>query len=89
MKAWLFPLTLCPLARAETIQVTVNGMVCAFCAQGITKKFQREPSVNSIHVDLDKKVVKIETKDGQDLSDGSISSGITDSGFNVVSIVRE
>lgn len=76
-------------ALAKTITVTVNGMVCAFCAQGITKKFKAEAAVKEVHVDLDNKVVKLETKEGQDLDDKVITQGITDSGFNIVSITRE
>ena len=33
------------LAGASQITATVNGMVCAFCAQGITKKLNAEPAV--------------------------------------------
>ncbi len=76
-------------AMAKMITVTVNGMVCSFCAQGITKKFKSEAAVKEVHVDLDNKVVKLETKDGQDLSDKVITDGITESGFNIVSISRE
>ncbi len=76
-------------AMAKMITVTVNGMVCSFCAQGITKKFKAEAAVKDVKVDLDNKVVKLETKDGQDLNDKVITEGITDSGFNIVSITRE
>lgn len=34
----LFALTFGAIANATTLQAHVNGMVCAFCAQGIEKR---------------------------------------------------
>lgn len=76
------------LLFANTINILVSGMVCAFCAQGITKKFKGEPAVKDVHVDLDKKIVSVNTKEGQDIGDDAIKKDITDSGFNVVEIKR-
>ena len=75
-------------ARAEDITVTVKGMVCPFCAQGITKTFSKKPPIKSVHVDLEKKTVKLETKEGASLSDDEIKTSIADSGYDVVKIER-
>ena len=85
----LFTLLLFPSASwAEEITITVKGMVCSFCAQGIKRTFKQNENVRDIQVDLDKKLVHIETKDGTTISDEALRQAITDSGFDVVSIVR-
>lgn len=75
-------------AFAETIKVEVNGMVCSMCAQGIEKKFKKMDAVKSIKVDLDNKLVEIETGENQSLTDEVITKNIQDSGYNVGSIKR-
>ena len=37
---------------AQKVDVTVGGMVCSFCAQGITKKFKARPEVEAVKVTL-------------------------------------
>jgi copper chaperone CopZ len=76
------------LAGASQITATVNGMVCGFCAQGITKKFNAEPAVKSVDVSLEKKSVKIDLKEGKDLDDKTIEKILKDSGYNVEKITR-
>lgn len=73
---------------AENIKVTVKGMVCSFCAQGIKKTFLKNDKVKNINVDLDSKLVAIETKDGAALGDEEITSTIKDAGYEVLSIER-
>lgn len=75
-------------AFAAGAKVTVNGMVCAFCAQGIKKKFSTEP-VEKVEVDLDKKLVSLEFKPGKTLSDEQIQTAIKEAGYKVVKIERE
>ena len=81
-------LALCSPANAETIKTSVNGMVCAFCATGIEKSFKQQPAVQSVNVDLDNRLVTVETKKGQTLDDATCTKLITDAGFSVVSIQR-
>ncbi len=73
---------------AKDIKVTVKGMVCGFCAQGITKKFKAQPEIESIDVSLEKKTVSIKTKNQQDISDQAITQILTESGYNVEKIER-
>ncbi len=75
-------------ATGDIITIAVKGVVCAFCAQGITKTFKKEPAVREIKVSLEKKLVTLVTHDGQDISNEKITDDITRSGFNVVSIER-
>jgi mercuric ion binding protein len=75
--------------RAETIETTVNGMVCAFCATGIEKTFRKQPEVASVKVDLPTKLVTITTKSGKTLSDAKIKEVVTYSGYTMGKIVRK
>ena len=76
-------------AFAETIHTTVNGMVCAFCATGIEKTFRKQPEVESVHVDLAKKLVTVKTKPGKTLPDAKIKEIVTYSGYKMGKIQRE
>lgn len=79
----------CPsVGAAENIKVTVKGMVCSFCAQGIKKTFLKNEKVKDINVDLDSKLVSIETKDDAALGDEEIRTTIKDAGYEVLAIER-
>jgi copper chaperone CopZ len=64
-------------------------MVCSFCAHGIKKTFTRKEGVESVDVDLDKKVVTITTKQGANLTDSEVKESIVDAGYEVLSIERK
>lgn len=81
--------SLSSVAYAQDISVKVSGMVCAMCAQGIQKKFKKLPEVKKIKVDLDSKVVTIQTKQEKDVTDEVIKKLITEAGYNVTSIERK
>ncbi len=76
-------------AQAETIKATVNGLVCSFCATGIEKSFKAQPAVDQVKVDLDSKLVTVQTKQGKTLDDATVTKVITDAGYSVVSVARE
>lgn len=77
-----------PTAFAASAKVSVNGMVCAFCAQGIKKKFSDKAAVEKVDVNLDTKVVSLDFKKDQKLSDEEITQAIKDAGYTVVKIER-
>ena len=76
-------------ASAASIEVKVSGMVCSMCAQGIQKKFKTHQEVKELNVDMDSKLVKIETHEGKDISDETIKKAITEAGYNVTEITRK
>ena len=76
-------------AEQVTVTVTVKGMVCSFCAQGIKKTFMRKDGVEKVDVDLDKKLVTITTSQGVTLKDAELTESIVDSGYEVVMIERK
>jgi copper chaperone CopZ len=71
---------------AETVKATVNGMVCAFCAQGIEKRLSAMPATKAVFVDLKKKIVAVEAKDGQALDGKAISHEIKEAGYDVTKL---
>jgi copper chaperone CopZ len=80
---------LSPIAlHAEEITITVKGMVCSFCAQGLKKTFSRNGSVSTVEVDLDKKIVSVTTKDGAILSDEELTKIVNDAGYDIAKIAR-
>ena len=81
-------LSLCGVAAAETIQATVNGMVCGFCATGIEKTFKAQPEVKAVNVDLEKKLVTIDTREGKTIDDSRIKKLLGNAGYSVLGIVR-
>ncbi len=76
-------------ARAMTIEMDVNGLVCAFCAQGITKTLRGFPATADVVVSLEKKLVAVSTKDGQDIPDDELKRALTNAGYEVKAIHRE
>ena len=73
-----------PAFSAEIEKITVNGMVCAFCAQGIEKTLTAMPETQAVYVNLKQRVVLVEPKLGQKLDIAKIRNGITDAGYDVV-----
>jgi len=74
---------------ADTIKATVNGMVCGFCATGIEKTFRAQPEVKTVNVDLENRLVTIQTKQGQTLDDSKIKKLLGNTGYSVVAVARQ
>jgi periplasmic mercuric ion binding protein len=70
----------------QTIKANVNGMVCAFCAQGIEKKMRALSQTQDVYVNLKQRVVAVELKEGQVLSNDQVKSIIKDAGYDVTFI---
>ena len=66
--------------------VSVNGLVCDFCARALEKVFGKEEAVKDIHVDLDTKILTIQFNENQTLDEDKLTKLITDSGYNVEEI---
>lgn len=77
---------LSPALAATSVKANVNGMVCAFCAQGIEKRLMKLSSAKEVFVDLKKRVVAIEAKDGQTLDAKQVAAEIVDAGYDVTKI---
>lgn len=90
MNAIVFSLLLCfsSLVSAKTIEMDVNGLVCAFCAQGIQKTLKAFPATEAVYVSLENRIVAVQLKDGSDIDDATLRKAMTDSGYTVVAIRR-
>ena len=75
-------------SAANTIKIDVDGLVCAFCAQRIEKKMKAQAATDKVFVSLEKKVVAVSLKHGQDISDDKLRAEITDAGYVVKGITR-
>jgi copper chaperone CopZ len=75
-------------AHAATIEMNVNGLVCAFCAQGIEKQLRKFPATADVIVSLEHKLVAVALKDGQDIPDTELRRALTNAGYTVKAIQR-
>lgn len=76
------------LAAPKTIRIDIDGLVCAFCAQGIEKKLKKHAATDKVFVSLEQKVVLVKLKEGQDIADDKVKADITDAGYALRGIVR-
>jgi len=76
------------VAHATTIEMHVNGLVCAFCAQGIEKKLRKFPATADVVVSLEQRLVAVSLKDGQDIPDTDLRKALTNAGYTVTEIQR-
>ncbi|MEP7043961.1 MAG: heavy metal-associated domain-containing protein [Dokdonella sp.] len=76
------------VARATTIEMDVNGLVCAFCAQGIEKKLRSFAATDDVAVSLEQRLVAVAMKPGQDIGDEELLKALTDAGYTVKAIRR-
>ena len=77
-----------PAFAARSIKVDVNGMVCSFCAAAIERRLKSLSATKAVYVNLSKKIVALELKDGQDVDLDKVAEEIRDSGYDVVKIGR-
>jgi len=75
-------------AQAATIEMDVNGLVCAFCAQGIEKKLRNFAATEDVAVSLEQRLVAVAMKPGQDIGDDELRKALTDAGYTVKAIRR-
>ncbi|MBA4274510.1 MAG: heavy metal transporter [Alphaproteobacteria bacterium] len=76
-------------ARAEQITLSVTGLVCAYCVQGIEKKFREVEAVTDIDFNLDTGTVTLTTKENGDVSDDTIKDIISFGGYGLTDIQRK
>jgi cation transport ATPase len=74
------------LAAEPTVKLQVNGMVCAFCAQGIEKRLTAMPETGEFYINLAKKVVAVQPKDGRSIDVAKVTAQITEAGYDVVKV---
>ena len=75
-------------ATAATIELTVNGLVCGFCAQGIEKTLRRNAATDDVFVSLENRLVAVATKPDADIPDDVLRKALKDAGYEVKAIAR-
>lgn len=75
-------------ARAETIEMTVHGLVCGFCVSSVEKALRKHPATQDVVISLERKLVVVETRPGTDIGDEDLRKALKDTGYDVKSIVR-
>jgi copper chaperone CopZ len=73
----------------RTIEMKVDGLVCAFCAQGISKKLGKMDATADVLVSLENGLVAVALKPGKDLSDQVLRDTLTDAGYLLKTIDRK
>lgn len=63
------------------VHVQVKGMVCAFCAQGLTKSFKKLSEVQDVTVSLEGKFVHLVLKKDVTLEDSKILQTVKEAGY--------
>ena len=86
---FIISLGICSLAAADTIKATIKGTACDFCASAIEKTFRAQPEVKAVDVDLENKLVTIQTRQGQTMDDSKIRKLLGNAGYSVAAIARE
>ena len=76
------------LTDSQVAVVSVQGMVCDFCAQSIEKVFMKRIEVKGINVDLEDQKVVIYLEKETDIEDTTISTIFEDAGYTVETINR-
>jgi cation transport ATPase len=74
------------VAEPVSIRAEVNGMVCAFCAQGIDARLRKNKASKEVYVNLKNRVVVVELKDGQTFTLDAFTADVTESGHTVTKV---
>lgn len=74
-----------PVASAETLEIEVYGMTCAFCVDSLERKLTDLPSVSKVEVSLKSKKVRLETL-GETPNIEAIKQAILDAGFTPMNV---
>ena len=70
------------------LNISVNGMVCDFCAQSIEKVFMKKNEVKGINVNLEDQKVIIYLDEKTNIQNDIISKIFEDAGYTVQEIER-
>ncbi len=77
---------------ADDYVVEVHGLVCSFCAQGVTKKVSKLPFIDQtrftkgVKVEIEDQKVTISVKDGEQPDIDSLFEAIRSGGYEPVDI---
>jgi copper chaperone CopZ len=87
LRVWasLTALALAAVANAETIEVDVRGLTCAFCVDSLQRQLKKLPNIEQVEVSLKNKKVRIVSSE-EHIDIDQIRGIVIDSGFTPVNI---
>ncbi len=71
-----------------SVRLKVDGMVCPFCAYGLEKRLEEIASIDAVLIRISDGLVQIRTKEGQELTDETLTDAVRKSGFSLREIER-
>ena len=74
--------------EGASIRLTVNGMVCPFCAYGLEQRLGDLAGVDDVLVQVSDGLVQIRTIEGQELTDEALKDTVKKAGFSLTAIER-
>lgn len=81
-------LTLSLQARTQEIHLTIEGMVCAFCAQGLDALARSQDAVESTTVDMDNRLLVLHLAESKSMGDDEVIAYVRDAGYDLDSFFR-
>lgn len=84
---WVAALLLSSVSYADTIEVDVNGLTCAFCVDSLQRQLKKVPDIEQVDVSLKHKKIRIVFL-AESISFEKIKEIIINSGFTPVKIRR-
>jgi mercuric ion binding protein len=76
------------MAGSSLYRISVNGMVCSFCAQGIEKRLKAVPGIEAVQINLSKGMVEVTARSGASLDAATLKQAVRDAGYDVRRIDR-
>lgn len=79
-----------PAAPAGPAYVAVaEGVVCNHCVAGIEKSLRLDPAVTKVSIDMDKGLVRVETRADRPFDAAKLRQALLDAGYGVVRAERQ
>jgi len=75
-------------ASSSNYRITVSGMVCSFCVQGVEKRLKAVPGIEAVRIDLSKGLVEVTARSGASLDTAALKQAVRDAGYDVRRIDR-
>lgn len=80
-------MALSTVSYADTIEVDVNGLTCAFCVDSLQRQLKKMPNVEQVDVSLKFKKIRIVSR-ADNINIEQIKEIVINSGFTPVKIRR-
>lgn len=75
-----------PQCAQKQLVGVVDGMVCDFCTQSITKVLMKNDAVDNVAIDLNTKKVTVTLKDKKDMKDEEFNKAVDYAGYKLVKV---